>query len=360
MRATRRTQVGSGAIRLAIGLAVLVILLISMARYASVVPRMLHGSMGPNGNRLEQASAKALRFLQRVQLSSGAFPGVLCETRQLSNCLEDITPFVSTFVLHDLSLLPPEREPALRKRTINFLLASQRRPGLWAYWLKDNPLHVWAAPDLDDTSCVRAALARAGQPMKVGLEEMLRMRTPQGVFWTWFDMSAQANEVDCAVNANVVFDMGVERQQVSEAVAYLNGLFPTRAFDSCSPYYLRAEALFYFISRAYREGGVMALQPAVTNASELLPARQQPDGGFGDAPHTAFAALTWLNAGKRGPELERAVGWLLDHQRPDGGWDAAATYWRSAGSWAAVYFASEAMTTALALETFIKAQRQSK
>ncbi|MBI3996822.1 MAG: hypothetical protein HY352_04115 [Candidatus Omnitrophica bacterium] len=314
----------------------------------------------PRPHRIERAIARAVRFLERSQLPSGAFPGRYCQTRELTNCVEDVTPFVSTFVLHTLSFLPPERTQRLRGPAITFLMTSQHSPGLWSYWPKQSPRHIWTPPDLDDTACAQAALHRLGQPLRDGTELILRAQTPDGLFWTWIDLAPEANEVDCAVTANALYALALAGRPQPRVVNYLNEVMATRQFDGCSHYYLKPEALFYFISRAYRDGSVEALKPAVTQASEVLRSRQQPDGGFGDTPTTAFAALTWLNAGNLDEDVQRAMSWLVARQRRDGGWETPAVYARVVGgplTWS--FFGSEAMVSALGLEALIKARDQS-
>ena len=338
----------------------LIVCWLGAARRPGVPAQWASPSQG-EPDRIDQAIARAMRFLKRQQLPSGAFPGVLCETLDLTNCVEDVSVFFPTFVLHALSFLPPEQTQRMRTRAVTFLMAAQHSPGIWSYWPKASVRHTWLPPDLDDTACARAALSLMRRSPAQGMEAILNnRRDSDGTFWTWIGLPSEANEMDCVVNANVVFALALEGRQAPQTVEYLNQVMSSGFFEHCSRFYPRSEVLFYAISRAYRDGGVRALQPAVAVACEQLRTRQQPDGGFGDTPPTAFAALTWLNAGQSGEALERAVNWLLVHQRRDGGWQVtAALYGAAYGTWISGFHSSEAMAAALALEALIKLHRHS-
>ncbi|MCW3845512.1 squalene--hopene cyclase, partial [Micromonospora yasonensis] len=85
--------------------------------------------------------------------------------------------------------------------------------------------------------------------------------------------------------------------------------------------------------------GVPAGHPAIRRALEWLSAHQNPDGGWGEdmrsyrdpswigrgestASQTAWALLALHAAGEgSGEPAQRGVRWLVDTQRPDGGWD---------------------------------------
>lgn len=323
---------------------------------------LLRPSTDPRNNlgvRIERAIPRAVQSLERQQLPSGAFPLLLCQARELTGCVEEITPFVVTFVVHAFSFLPGEEGRKVRDAAVTFLIATQDRPGIWRHYPKWTREYAWSSPDSDDTACARASLSIIGRPMPRGLDELFNLRNDEGLFWLWFNQPPEGNEIDCAVNANVVFALALEHRQAPEAVEYLNRLMATRLFDHCSRYYLEPEALFYFVSRAYRDGGVSGLQPAVRLASEELHKRQRPDGSFGDVGTTVFGLLTWLNAGHWDQDVERALRYVLAHQRRDGGWDATATYGRALPfGLTYAFFASKALTTALALEALVKARNQ--
>jgi squalene-hopene/tetraprenyl-beta-curcumene cyclase len=78
--------------------------------------------------------------------------------------------------------------------------------------------------------------------------------------------------------------------------------------------------------------------PSVGYAVDWLNRTQNEDGGFGEdlrsyrdrswrgrgastASQTAWALLAYHAAGVSGPAVDRAVQWLLETQRPEGGWD---------------------------------------
>jgi len=84
--------------------------------------------------------------------------------------------------------------------------------------------------------------------------------------------------------------------------------------------------------------GMPAQAAPIRRAVGWLAAHQNPDGGWGEdmrsytdpawagrgastASQTAWALLALLAAGERGDAVANGVGWLVDTQRADGGWD---------------------------------------
>ncbi len=313
--------------------------------------------------RLTRAIARTVRFLERRQLPSGGFPGVMCETPELTQCVDEPTPFYTMFVLHALSFLPLDQTQPLRQRAIEFLLKTQHHPGIWGFASKQSVRRSWYPPDLDDTACAHAALRLAGsEPPEESLEKLARdLHAPEGAFFTWFGFPAEDNEIDCAVVANALFALALEGRWASETAAYLNRVVLDGQVPACSVYYPRPEIIHYFVSRAYRDGRVQALGPAVRAASKQLRMQQRPDGSVDGSSITACAALVWLNAGESDDAVQRAVNWLLNHQRRDGGWNPSMLAGRTyAGPWFSSYFGSESMTTALVLEALIKARQTNR
>jgi squalene-hopene/tetraprenyl-beta-curcumene cyclase len=84
--------------------------------------------------------------------------------------------------------------------------------------------------------------------------------------------------------------------------------------------------------------GVSRRHPAIRRAVSWLEAHQNEDGGWGEdlrsyedpawigrgsstASQTAWALLALDAAGQRSGAVARGVQWLVETQRPDGGWD---------------------------------------
>ena len=198
-----------------------------------------------------------------------------------------------------------------------------------------------------------------------------------GAYLTWF-MNREAgapqfgNDVDLVVNANVLFALARagldDAPGFAETVALINdavgaGLHRTQ-WDNISLYYPDSYVFHYCVSRAYAEGPVPALAPAVQQlASELLDeVRHCADGtAYWDKGHpqlvTAFAVLTLINAGSESPVIDDAVAFLERTQDPiTGAWDEAPFFIARADTGVVIEWESAPLTTALALEALCKAR----
>ena len=89
---------------------------------------------------------------------------------------------------------------------------------------------------------------------------------------------------------------------------------------------------------AFVAAGVSTRDPAIRRAVHWLQRHQNADGGWGEdlrsyrdrswvgkgdstASQTAWALLALLAAGERGYSVARGTRFLIETQRPDGGWD---------------------------------------
>ena len=195
-----------------------------------------------------------------------------------------------------------------------------------------------------------------------------------GAFLTWLTYRQPVfplfpNDVDLVVNANVLYSLGrVDRLSVpgvAEAIELINlatalGLHNGHLED-ISNYYPDNLAFQYSVSRAFYEGGVTALEPAVRIVADDLEASVQfrSDGTAywdkGDPPlNTAFAVLTLLNAGRHTGIVERAVDYLVSQQDALGGFDAAPFFIANADGGQVFEFTSASFTTAIALEALAR------
>ena len=283
-----------------------------------------------------------------------------------------------------------------------------RGPRLWGHRAPVNISffpRAWAIPaDADDTAAIYAALLDHmslddGPEVVAPFERLfvdwrdlgqvtLRNNEPwlprqSGAFLTWLAYNddpakPRPNDVDLVVNANVLYALGryglLETPGVSDAVALINAAVQPEAMrshpDQMSLYYPDNLSLHYCVTRAYREGEVRELAPAVeVLVADLLATVEQGPAGryYWDRGHphlsTAFAVLTLLNAGQEGDLaegaidrlVEGAIDYLISEQNPsDGSWEEGTFFrTRSDGGTQAVWV-SRALTTAIALEALFK------
>jgi hypothetical protein len=128
-----------------------------------------------------------------------------------------------------------------------------------------------------------------------------------------------------------------------------------------SEYYPDNLAFQYVVSRAYHEGPVPGLAPAVSVLARDLEdtVRYRGDGtafwDHGD-PHlnTAFAVLTLLNAGHHSALVDAAIDYLRVAQDARGGFGEATFFFGRTDAGLVFEYASEAFTTAMALEAFAR------
>ena len=198
--------------------------------------------------------------------------------------------------------------------------------------------------------------------------------TASGVFLTWLTYRDAPtpvfpNDVDLVVNGNVLYSLGrygrLDVPGAAEAVWFINRVVELGIhrdhFQEISEYYPDNFAFHYVVSRAFREGPVPALEPAVQIlASDLeASALARPDGSvYWDrgAPqlNTAFAVLTLINAGRSTPLIDGAIQYLIKEQGALGGFDSATFFFGRTDGGQVFEFTSPSFTTAMALEAFVR------
>lgn len=196
-----------------------------------------------------------------------------------------------------------------------------------------------------------------------------------GAFLTWLAYTAgppgtAPNDVDLVVNANVLFALGrldrLDTPGVADAVALIDAVVAAGVHrdepESITEYYPDNLAFRFAVSRAYGEGGVWQLGPAVEILADEVEASaiHEPDGTAHwdlGAPQldTAFAVLTLVHAGRGGELVDAAVAYLIREQGALGGYDEATFFVARADGGQVFEFSSRAFTTAMVLEAIVRA-----
>jgi hypothetical protein len=197
---------------------------------------------------------------------------------------------------------------------------------------------------------------------------------PPGVFCS-FCIPPQSRdiprEVDLVVNCHILYALALNGHSGSpEARRIISWILDVvrsgqhRRFDELVMYYRWENKIGYVVSSCYHDGGVKALAPAVETlaADARATARTSRDGtvfweGRSRTRSTAYAVLTLLNAGDRGPLVEGGVKYLLaNQQRRSGGWRDSWVHMMETESGRIIDFRSDAAVTASVLEALCRYQ----
>jgi hypothetical protein len=346
----------------------------------TIVASVRNGS-DPLTTAAREALDKALAFLDRAQLPSGEFRVVTSLRRDMAgDCEPDPSIFPTALVAHALSFAP--EAAAMKQRALAFLLTQRDRHGLWRHWTTDHPFFRQLPPDMDDTSCVSAALAAAGSTEVADPMLLLANRNRDGMFLTWImprarwtglahlrvtlpqlrhlatlwfffkKTSAAPGDVDAGVNANCLHYLG-DFPGHERVVARLVDILRRDGEADADKWYENPFVLWYFFARALgsrsAEGRDLLLAKldaaAPANALELA---------------LSVAARRYCEATPR----ESLISALIAAQSPDGSWPRAPVYFggrerRRDGSLAPAHpdtphWGSEELTTGFSIEALAR------
>ena len=309
---------------------------------------------------LSDAVSKGLDFLESEVDESGAWPSWIYGNLELKGAAKlEHVPFVTALGSISLNECPNPASARIREHARSFLLSRIEYPGVWRYW-------DWLPPDLDDTSvCSHVVGSHAWFMLGRTLPTVFRKRDDEGRFLTWVvkgDASADWDDVDSVVNANVVFWLQ-QHPQTEGAQRWLKSLIDEERELGASWYYPNPMDLYAALSR---------LGPSPTGVNDALLGLGQAlgdrimsgrdhSGDFGDAQRTAqaLAALDRLDRWPGMADAERAVEHLLASQRTDGGWESGLV-WQGPPppNPPSVGFASPALITAYCIESLSRYERR--
>jgi hypothetical protein len=332
-------------------------------------------------NSLEAGIGRGIEFLRRSQLPSGEFKVFMSPDLSLErDCFLDSSLFPAALIAYALGFADPAAVGDILDKALGFLLAEMEGPGLWRYWTKRHQTHSTSPPDLDDTACASFVLRRHNVPFPPNLKLILANRSREGLFYTWltarwplppvpsywrvvlsqwrhprrlsyfWTLEPNRHDVDCVVNANVLFYVG-EAPETRPVIDYLLNVLRRGEEGRCDGWYANRFTFHYALSRNFH-AGVAALGEVRDESVARIVGAAKPDGSIGDGVlNTALAACTLLYWQSSPPELERAVRLLLAEQRADGSWPRAAVYY--SGPEKHYGFGSEELITGFCLEALL-------
>ncbi|RQO69608.1 hypothetical protein DBR43_16175 [Pedobacter sp. KBW06] len=327
----------------------------------------------------EQSMLKGVKYLYDHQYPNGEFCCYIGDEDEMKMCITHSNVFPTSLISQSLLHLRhlPEVNQILEMAGA-FLQYQSMRAGVWNNFTILNPLFPICPPDVDNTACASKVLQALNKGYQPNEEILLANRNKSGLFYTWFtfrpslvpikdfwllnlralkhpvsyllfwrNTEAGRYDIDGAVNANVMFYLGLN-EKTAPIVPYLLDIIDKEKEGDCDLWYRNPFTIYYFISRNY-EAGIQQLEPAKEKMITRVVKTAKNNGAFGDGVlDTALGIITLINCGYYSPLLDSAVQYLISEQQSSGGWIRWAVYY--GGPKKRLCYGSEEMTTGFCLE----------
>lgn len=348
----------------------------------------------PSVDKVHQAIAKAVGFLQQTQQPDGSFLLYRCQDQELTECIPSYStrsmvrtpdspvlssPATAVVLTGLLAVQDPHTAPLL-ERGARWLQVQMDEDGWFGHYRLAIPSEGPGCPgevrSLHTTMINRSLLETIGVSLPAILPELMTYQRADGTFYHFAISPAEVEAitsspsrqdqfsrrcggvaltlvdyVDPGANAWVLAYLVKHGQNSKELCNSLvrfaeQDQLPAHPATVIHPY-----AIPYALSQGYRDGAT-CLEPAKAALQPRLLEQQRPDGSWGSIVDTALAASSLTDFGYTGEGLDRAIRFLLNQQQPDGRWKRAIR-WMHKGPPPA-WSGSEEVSTGLVLEALGK------
>jgi|GEM_PF-272364 len=314
------------------------------------------GKAGDIAADVTAAMDRGLAYLARQQQRDGSFLSYSSASMEHFRRLRSWqTVFVPALMLSSLSELVTPVAQAIRQRLAGFLLDQKTDDWSFNYWSKQAPEYrAQAYPnDLDDTFCALAGLYRhdPGLVDEAAMARIIKLllateASVGGPYRTWLttkDSDPVWLDVDVAVNSNIAYFLSLAGHRLPKLDAFIGQAIRADAY--ASPYYPSKYAFVYYFARSYHG----------PYRSQLLRQTRKLHAAADNDLNRALCLSARLHLGDKHPasgrrEIEDTAKSLLNDQRRDGSWPAAAFYADPVKHGRPYYNGAATLTTAFALE----------
>ena len=292
-------------------------------------------------NTIENVINKGLAFIEKHQLSSGEIPTLRADNINMQNAVYVKTVTITFLVIWALQYLKNfPKAKSIIQRGIDFLLSEKENGMVWKFFGKGSEI----TPDLDDTASILAVLKENNISIDYEkyAKKLIKIRNENGLFYTWFPEKGKGNNVDWVVNANVLYFFQTMGIRIPEVEGYLVEVAKKGLFKKGSLYYHSPYAFGYFVSKLYYEFNLLEatrtplIEFVIDNYKTL------------NCIDLALGAVTLLNFGFKGKELDLMIKKILNTQMSDGGWGVGTIFKHRTKE---IYYGSRELTTGVALES---------
>jgi hypothetical protein len=294
------------------------------------------------------ATNKAIRYLEKVQLSDGSFKSLTSSTiDDFSGAYFQPATFSNSLILSCLNVVAGSEH--IQESLADFILQQRSPNWSWNYVVRSTKSSF--PDDLDDTACALAALHQY-RPQQIDggvLGNFARLlisaeEKPGGPYNTWLidtNKWPAWNNVDLTVNANIGWFLAKNQVQLKGLMEYIDTAIEQG--DLSSSYYTDTAAVIYFLSRWYDGSQKAMLAKLTSQALNDCSAKTNP-------LRLALLLSSGIHLGLRRQRLSPIVKYLLGMQNEQGSWPAIGLYLDPMRQGKKQYGGSETLSTALVLE----------
>jgi len=328
---------------------------------------------------VDESILKGASYLRQHQFPNGEFCCYIGNEDSMKDTVPDANIFPTSLICYSLLSLAhlPDVDQVLQL-SASFLQYQSMRAGVWNNFTMAHKYFKICPADVDNTACASIVLQGLKREYTANENILLLNRHRSGLFYTWYTLrpnkvwnkdywllllrelrfpvssyifwtknEARKKDIDGAVNANVLFYLGL-KDTTLPIINFMLDIIKHGKEDDCDKWYRNPFTIYYFFSRALHSG-IGPLEPIRKPIIERIIDTVQDDSSFGNGVlDTALGIISLIKLGYRGELLKGATSYLLSRQSEYGEWPRWALYY--GGSKKLQNYGSEELTTGFCLE----------
>jgi hypothetical protein len=330
-------------------------------------------------NDIDQAIERGIIYLHQNQFPNGEFCCYIGHEDNMKDTVPDANVFPTSLICYSLlNVADHPKANHIIQLSASFLQHQSMRGGIWNNFTRAHPYFKVCPPDVDNTACACLVLKASQREFPDNKELLYLNRNPKNLFYSWYtfrpttivhkdywllmlrefkyplssllfwmNVEAEKYDIDGAVNANVLFYLGLN-DKTSAIIQYLIEIIANHKEADCDKWYRNPFTIYYFFSRILY-AGIKQLEPIRKPIIERILSKVNADGSIGpSALDTALAVVSLIKLECKSPEVDNAVTFLLGNQAEYGNWLRWAIYY--GGPKKLQCYGSEEITTGFCIE----------
>jgi hypothetical protein len=328
---------------------------------------------------IDAAVSKGVSYLKQHQFPNGEFCCYIGHEDSMKDTVPDANNFPTSLICYSLLKLAylPEVTQILQL-SASFLQFQSMRAGVWNNFTMAHKYFKICPADVDNTACASIFLRAFKREYVANEEILLCNRAKSGLFYTWYTFrpntvwnkdywilllrefrfplstylfwtknEPEKNDIDGAVNANVLFYLG-EKESTAPIINYMINIIADQKENDCDKWYRNPFTIYYFFSRAFHSG-IPSLEPVKNPIIQRIIDNANENGSLGKSVlDTALGIISLIKLDYQGRILKDAVQYLLTSQQQYGEWPRWGLYY--GGPKQDQCYGSEEITTGFCLE----------